>query len=1006
MSDKYKDIKISTPVSLIIYGGNILGFNLAKTLMEQGGRVIIIDNFNSQTKKYITALKKLGHADFIDFKGIESLYKRLSRIDYVFYLLNNKLIVNNTFTSKDFLDESNVLNLSLKTAQKYSSKVSLVTSIQLNQELSAHILDKNLSSPSPYSSIELQKYCETLAAEYRDKSNLDIRIIRLGTLLGKDLIEITDETIKNLIIESVNKGYITIEGDGLNLHYLINIVDSIYGLLKLTFNSKTNGEVISLCNNQDYTTLSIAYKLLEINPEIEQIKFAPNNTKKQLSLESYIPAPNAEIFGWHQVVQIEETLIDTISSIFPKTGQIIAKREKVKEVKKSPEIRKSISIKTPLGNFLDKISRPILVSTRKVANIIERFKQDLSPKSILRYVIIFSLAITTFYYILSPLIGIAIGTYLAYINGKSAFTSLSSFEFTKAENSLKQSNLYIDRIGNSFNKLKWGFYISGNEDLFNNTSQLIFGTKYATIGAIDIVNGMKPVGEYIRDFEPALDFDTTLPSSNREYRDYLVKLKANTSLIEKGAYNLQQAYTLIDSTDLSVFPKFSHSSLLKIKDLNDELQEVIIPIQKIVTFAPDLLGVNERMRYLILLQNSAELRSTGGWISSYALLSIEGGQIRELKVDDVYNIDGQIKTTNKEIKPPTDLTSALDTESWGLSLVNWYPDLSDVIDNAEYLINIVDPGTQFDGIITIDTEFLKKLLHQWNGLSVPGEVEKITENNLDEKIFEIHKGFEPGSNIKSTFLANLANVSLQKLLSSSLSDFGKTGNTIFNSLNQKHILVYFKNTNAYSYFKSQRWTGALETQYLSSTIPIEWNWGGNKANLYIERSHNLNVDIIDKTEIQYNYSLAIQNNSTSKVYPQGDYTNYLRLFLPENAEINTVKGFTNDTNQIYTQGGFKVIGGFFNVPIQTTKVFEISYTLNKDEGQYFPLNETLNALEYTLTVFKQPGTSETDSLQIALSYPDNWASVNSGGLDKFINQLTKQTDLDTDKQYRLTWEYK
>ncbi len=152
MENKYTNIKVNTALSLIINGSNEVGFQLAKTLLEQGGRVILVDRFDSNTKRIVTDLKKLGQADFIDFHGLESLYKSINRIDYIFYLLNSNDEEKN-LTSKDFLEESNYLNQTLKAALKNNTKTSLITSLKLNKRLTESVANLNVQTPSPYSTI-------------------------------------------------------------------------------------------------------------------------------------------------------------------------------------------------------------------------------------------------------------------------------------------------------------------------------------------------------------------------------------------------------------------------------------------------------------------------------------------------------------------------------------------------------------------------------------------------------------------------------------------------------------------------------------------------------------------------------------------------------------------------------------------------------------------------------------------------------------------------------------
>jgi len=84
-------IKGQTPISIIVHGGNYTSFLLAKTLLEQGSHVVIIDKYTNSSKQYFTDLKKTGKVSFIDFKGLKSFYEKIARIDYLYYMLGQKV---------------------------------------------------------------------------------------------------------------------------------------------------------------------------------------------------------------------------------------------------------------------------------------------------------------------------------------------------------------------------------------------------------------------------------------------------------------------------------------------------------------------------------------------------------------------------------------------------------------------------------------------------------------------------------------------------------------------------------------------------------------------------------------------------------------------------------------------------------------------------------------------------------------------------------------------------
>jgi nucleoside-diphosphate-sugar epimerase len=314
-------IKGQLPVSVIVHGGNYISFLLAKTLLEQGSHVVIIDKYTNTSKQYFTELKKSGKVSFIDFKGIKAFYDKVARIDYLYYMLGEKAEESKNVDSKDFLAEADYLNQSLTAANKYKAKISLVTSLRLNRELSNLVNNEQTGKAKPYTPLELQRYGENFCAEYVDKTKANLRIIRLGTIIGRGVTKISDPIVDKLFTDATQKAQIEIEGEGLEIHNLIHESDAVYGILKLTFSDDTKGEVISLCNNNDYSTLSIAYKLLELDVEAEAIKFVESTNGGTILQDLYVPAPHASQYGWRQNVSLEEATIQQVQAYYEKADK-------------------------------------------------------------------------------------------------------------------------------------------------------------------------------------------------------------------------------------------------------------------------------------------------------------------------------------------------------------------------------------------------------------------------------------------------------------------------------------------------------------------------------------------------------------------------------------------------------------------------------------------------------------------------------------------------------------
>ena len=993
-NSKLDKIKAQTPVSILIHGGNRTGYLITKSLVEQGCHVIIVDNYNSQTSKYITELKGSPLVDFFEFKGLENIYKTIKRFDYLFYFLNNAL-QSKEYDSKEFIRESSCLEESLKSAKKHNAKFSLISSLRLNRELANRVNNLKMSSPSPYSGIELQKYCETLSAEFRDKTNLNIRIIRLGTVLGKGIIKIDNEILHELVKDATQKPQITIKGEGLDIHNIIDEQDAVYGILKLSFSDKTKGEVVTLANKNNYTTLSIAYKLLELNTEAQSIKFVENPERDFIVQDLYVPAPHASKYGWIQQSTLEETMIDQIHTYYDDINKewnhnLEPSKKTIENVKTS---------KTGLGKFIDKLTKPFReISERKTS---KKEKKEIKPGQVLKISGLAVLLILVTYFLIYPLISVSLGLIFISANSKDLKNSLLSMDATNSEKKVVQIQENVERMNTGLQNLRWAFQLLGQDSLYTSTTQLLLSSQYAADGAEDMLQATQPLFEYVKEFQPAISLGSSVPTTTREYTTYLNDIDKNSYKINEAAYKISLAEGILEQVNINAFPQIGRDKISEIKDTVTTLNSATQTFKDVLAFIPDVLGVSERQRYLILLQNESELRSTGGWLTSYGVVGIEGGQIRELFVDDIYNADGSLKVQGKTYTAPKSMQQALGITNWPFSLINWYPDLTETEVSAEPYISDLGKGNDLDGVITIDVTFIQNLLQEWGGIEVPGQSELITSENLYSKIFEMHEAFTPGSTQKTTFLADLANQIITKILSMNISELTKLGEIFEESLNKKHLQATFKNTDAYNFFNKQEWAGSLDSRYGEAPIAIDWNWGGNKANLYLTKNYNLNINIKDENTIDFTYSITTENTSKTTTYPEGDYTNYQRIYIPANATLLSTNGFENNTFSTIKESGFKVVGGWFNIPIQTTKTLEISYRFTIDSST-FPLEINEKNLFLDLNIFKQAG-EKAHAYKLDIKYPDTWNVESSGNLNSIENQLSGRFELGTNQTFNIIW---
>lgn len=1002
------------PTTIILHGGNALGIKLSTTIATQSSHIILIDEFTRTTKDAINTIRKECGADAYDLGAIPALSENLKRVDYIIILLDQYLSSNPAMTSRKFFSETNIVDTLCKLALQQGAKVILTTSLDLHRRLvtteyvQTNTL-KDVSAQRPYTILELQRYCENLVAEYHDQSMLNVRIARAGELMGEGIPLNRPSTFIQMLKESITKPRITIPSEGLDSMFYVHILDAVYGIIKAIFSNKTNGEVYTLAYPDEISTLNLAYKILEMNPVATEIAFGsdPNGTPPS---HIYVPAKNMTRLGWEPKVQFDQALHETMAYCFKSYNvewkdkpepvdsntlktEITASKMKSQTVDRSEQI-------TPLGRFVEFAARPFVLFSSFVKNTQYKIKNHtVTGKTVAKGLLYTVGIVLLFVFLISPIIQVSAGAIGSYYFARKAYHQAVSLDTQTASTSLTRLRYCVELTRSGWQGLRWINIIPGTKTLYDETSTLISAADHGAVGGYYLVLGAEPYADYFKNFEPLSSFNQTAGGGSREYTEELEMMQERASYFETAGIEVSLAQKLMDDVDTSVYPEFISDLLTPLFKMTEDAQSTLSTIQSFAEQAPEMLGIDGRKTYIVLFQNPMEIRSTGGWITSVGIVGVEHGQIRKLEVRDVYNIDGQI---SEKVTPPQSMQEELGVENWTLSLANWSPDFPITAEAVEYFLTLSGDTVSADGVIAVDLEFVRNLVNIWGSIDVPGEADPITKDNLYDKVIEIHREFTPGSTIKPLFLSNLANEILQKVLSSSRNTWPSIASTTSNALTEKHILVFFNDPSLNDISVKNGWSGQI-TPSVNLLFPVEWNWGGNKANFFTDRITDISVTIIDETKIQQTVTVTYENESSSNQYPEGDYENFERVYIPLTAMVTRIEGLSRVSVTRDSIHGATVVSGWITVPISSKKSFTISYLLEKGTLLDFPIREEPDdKWAYTLDILKQPGLDD-DPVTIKITFPDGWTPTDMTDFRREINSLINLDKLDQDKNISVSW---
>lgn len=383
-------------------------------------------------------------------------------------------------------------------------------------------------------------------------------------------------------------------------------------------------------------------------------------------------------------------------------------------------------------------------------------------------------------------------------------------------------------------------------------------------------------------------------------------------------------------------------------------------------FVDNLYSIIDNKTYIVLLQNNTELRPTGGFMGSFVKVRFEDGGLKELRVQDIYQPDGQLPG---HVEPPYPIQEGFGQGWWKLRDANWDPDFTIA---GRTITWFLEQGgvSPVDGVVAINLDLIKK----W--LKILGEVKIITYGQTvnADNIYQLAQSqaelnWKPGSTQKRDFLGAAGVAVLEQSKGAPFKQKMKLAKLLWDELRSKQIMVWMKDEVVQKEIVKMKWDGGLgkpEDDYL---YIVEANLGANKANCCIERQVEQEI----KTENGKRQEVLTvkwkNNNPTESPKPPenwgGFYVNYVRVIIPAQSEAVEVmvnqsrlrKATAEDfvlpnslrhgrSEEMYTEeekGEFKTVGLWVVTPHTDETIMRIDYTTeNLGNG-------------YKLLVRRQPG---------------------------------------------------
>lgn len=304
----------------------------------------------------------------------------------------------------------------------------------------------------------------------------------------------------------------------------------------------------------------------------------------------------------------------------------------------------------------------------------------------------------------------------------------------------------------------------------------------------------------------------------------------------------------------------------------------------------DILGGNGPRKYLFLFQNNHELRATGGFIGSYAIMDVNDGVVRRFFVDGIFNPDGQLKA---QIIPPKALQKV--SAAWSLHDSNWFPDFPVSAEKAIFFYEKTG-GPTVDGVITLTPTVMQKLLAVTGPITLAQYGLTVDAENFIPVIQEqVEVKYDKEENQPKKVLADLTALLLERVFA--LQD--KTAlyaiaQALIEGLNEKQMLLYMRHEETQALIDEAGWSGRVLASSKDYLSVIHTNINGYKTDGVIDETirHTAQIDadgsIIDTVSITRTH----RGGRTPYEWWNKVNADYLRVYVPEGSELLSAKGAT------------------------------------------------------------------------------------------------------------------
>ncbi|MFH0923555.1 MAG: DUF4012 domain-containing protein [Candidatus Falkowbacteria bacterium] len=378
---------------------------------------------------------------------------------------------------------------------------------------------------------------------------------------------------------------------------------------------------------------------------------------------------------------------------------------------------------------------------------------------------------------------------------------------------------------------------------------------------------------------------------------------------------------ILKKIDAENLPKEYQDQFLLMQEKLEFLEEALNGFSGLISNIKIFAGADQDKRYLLVFQNNTEIRASGGFIGSYALVDFQNGKIKNIEAPGGGSYDTEAGLYARVAAPkPLHLVNPL----WHFWDANWWPDWPKSAKKIMWFYEKSD-GPTVDGVISFTPTVIEGILEaigpidmtEKYGVVISAENFWLTVQSIAEEKFTLTPNPSPtpavagewsldiqppisnrnereiGCEGPKKIIGDLLEAILEELPNRlDKENIVKLIKVLEKSLSEKHVLLYFTNNELREKVEEYGWDGKIKQSAKDYLAVINTNIAGGKSDKKIREtiSHQAEVmedgSIINTVTIKREHT-GVKNEPFSGVRN----VNWMRVYVPLGSELMEARGF-------------------------------------------------------------------------------------------------------------------